>query len=205
MYGGRVVMESKRQLRDEIERLRAEYSTVRSKLRQCASAYRSVTAELQQVRADLIREQARSASIHELSANHAAELTALVGKLAAALERGPETISESILSGLSTILNGYAQAAADSRDEALQTLSMNALGLDNEGGTERGAFFPDVEFDDWAGPLPTPGMMTSSPVSAGMDQMPVHQIDGNGRVHRMDGQPMFQAGTSGPPPVGGIE
>lgn len=191
-------------VREENEQLRSDNGKTRTQLRQCATRYRENQAEIADLRRQVDALQATVAA----TTGFASKLMEQVGSLTKDLTRSPEVLSEAILTGIGTILNGHAQAVSEERAAAIEQTSMGALGLGNDGGVPSGHFFPDVEFDEFMeGPhqWPTPGMMTThSPIIPTEGQHPVHAMTENG-PQRMDGQPMFQAGTSGSPPVGGVE
>lgn len=72
-----------------------------------------------------------------------------------------------------------------------------------------GEWFPDVEFDNTMGPMPTKGGWINGETNGNLpppeDQTPSHVVLPNGRLQRIDGQSMFQAGYSAPRPQGGVE
>lgn len=190
-------------VRYELEELGRRYDNQRDRLRQCAVKYRESQGTIVALEQSLVAANAMAQSSQQIVTRLMDQVAALTKDIV----RSPEVLSEAIMTGISTILNGY-QVAATERDQKLaEDISMSGLGLDNTGGTPAGHFFPDIEFDDFvetSAQWPTPGMMTSSQVTPSEGQHPVHQV-ANGQVTRTDGQPMFQAGTSGPPPVGGVE
>lgn len=190
-------------VRYELGELHRLHDNQRERLRQCAVKYRESQGEIADLRRQLISANATAQSSQQI----VARLMDQVAALTKDLTRSPEVLSEAIMTGISTILNGYQVAATERDTKLAEEISMGGLGLDNTGGTPAGHFFPDIEFDDFVEKRehwPTPGMMTSSPVTPSEGQHPVHQV-ANGQVTRTDGQAMFQAGTSGPPPVGGVE
>jgi hypothetical protein len=123
-----------------------------------------------------------------------------VAKLTDALRDQPG----SILTNLTPLFLGYRE---DPAKETKKQQMITDLGVSFD-DKERGVWFPDIEFDEAmesSDKWPVPGQISGPPtgMTERMDE-PNHSIQ-NGRVARTDGQTMFQAGATAPPPESGVE
>src|SRR5215831_10225971 len=121
------------------------------------------------------------------------------------LRENPKEMVESLLSGLAPLFLGYrdGQKSQQTRLQDMIT-GMGSQGLDDTAGVERGLWFPDVEFDEsMEGPerWPEPGTISGKPNGT---MLPQHRVV-DGSVTRTDGQQMFTAGTTAPPPESATE
>lgn len=103
---------------------------------------------------------------------------------------------------IGTAIYGRQQAVMQDLEKQIRETSMV------EEKIKPGEWFPDVEFDDTMGPMPAKGGWINGPVNAQQPppegQTPTHVVV-DGQLKRVDGQSVFQAGVSAPPPTGGIE
>ena len=149
-------------------------------------------------RAKYAEAQAIAAGAARLAADEIiAEQARQIAKLTEALSHQPETI----LSNLAPLFIGYREDTAKS--QAQTRLQQMITGANED--VERGVWFPDIEFDEsmesrdkW----PQSGRISGPPV--GQTNLTDHKIT-NGEVGRSDGQPMFRAGSTSPPPESGLE
>jgi hypothetical protein len=111
-----------------------------------------------------------------------------------------KTTIEALLHGITPLLIGYQDASTAKSAKSQDMLAMGAQGLDERVGVGEGVWFPDVEFDTamedpnlWPDPgsMGTPTTPTQSTASYAI---------ANGKSVRRDGQQMFQAGATTPPP-----
>lgn len=113
----------------------------------------------------------------------------------------PAKVVESLLTGLAPLFLGYRDQKGETKAKVADLGNIMA-GLDETAGTERGVWFPDVEFDESMEPRerwPEPGTIS------GTSQDPtIYRMTPNG-VERTDGQQMFQAGQTAPPPDSATE
>jgi hypothetical protein len=113
----------------------------------------------------------------------------------------PAKVVESLLTGLAPLFLGYRDQKTDQKTR-INDLGNIMAGLDESAGTERGVWFPDVEFDEAMEPRekwPEPGSISGTPVGP-----TTYRTTPNG-VERADQQPMFRAGQTGPPPASATE
>jgi hypothetical protein len=114
---------------------------------------------------------------------------------------------ECLLSGITPLILGYRDGQKDDKSRLNDIITgMSAQGLDEAAGVERGVWFPDVEFDDsmeapekW----PEPGTISGTPILPQTRQRNHQYTDGT--TSRTDGQQMFEAGTTAPPPESATE
>lgn len=103
---------------------------------------------------------------------------------------------------------GY-NAPVSPQETSIPMRAMEDHGMTPSTGLQPGeTYYPDVEFDPWLGDQPQRAGWVNPATNAQTpppdSQHPVHQVN-NGKVVRMDGQPLFQSGQSAVPPTGGVE
>jgi hypothetical protein len=115
----------------------------------------------------------------------------------------PGHMIEAILQGIAPLFIGYKQNTVDTRAQEI----MGAIGEQAYGTPPEHPYFPDVEFDPYmesATSWPTAGEI-SQPTKPQVTTLNGSYRIENGEPVRSDGEVMFQAGTTGPPPDSAIE
>jgi hypothetical protein len=132
--------------------------------------------------------------------NTVAALLDEVRALNTALRDQPATI----LTNLTPLFLGYRDPIAKDSKQIADTVG-SGVSFDDK---ERGVWFPDIEFDEtmesrdrW----PEPGRISTPPTGMTRPVDDANHTVLNGTVMRNDGQTMFQAGATSPPPESGVE
>lgn len=189
--------------------------------RELASTLRLRVAELDGVRSELAAAHQERALLERLTARLAEQNTAMMERVDGIVRQMVEiahrpvpqpeiaaTVRE-IGAALSSVLNGHPQQVQVNGNGQANPPQIVDLYGDSSPGP---SFVPLHEIDplmsheepivgEWNAHTATPSHMILSPQSE-----ITHQVNPvTGRVERTDGTPMFQAGSTGPPPVGGLE
>jgi hypothetical protein len=114
----------------------------------------------------------------------------------------PKDMIEAILAGLAPLFLGYRDPSVI--DKTVKNAIVGSTQIDD---IERGVWFPDIEFDEAMEPpekWPTKTTISGNPTEPSTPSGTEYRV-ANGQVTRKDGQSMFQAGATSPPPVSGNE
>lgn len=182
--------------------------------RKLETKWREIAADARELKGKYEDERAGRMAAQEAYVGITRQQEQLLDRFTLLASREPQTIDPTpIIDSLRRVFVPDVDPEQETKQETKRVdLIAAANGQQPPASEVNQVFLPDVEFDEWINQngMPTKGgwvnKETNSLLNPMDGQTPVHKVTQDGRLTRLDGQPMFRAGDGQQQtPDGGLE